>query len=251
MTPPVRAAVGRQGAGRYGERAMGRRVLLWDIDGTLVHAGPAGAAVFDSALVDVLGSAPTDRVAMSGKTDPLIVREHLALLGLDPSPETIQEVCDRLAVRLAEAEGEIATSGSPCPGVPELLDTLRRRDDVVSGLLTGNLEANARVKLRAFGLDRFVDVGLGAFGSDDEDRNALVPIALRRVTDRLGVEPDPGDVWVIGDTPRDLDCARSGGVRCLLVATGAFDAPTLADLGADAVVEDLSDTDAVLELLLG
>ncbi|HET9070526.1 MAG TPA: HAD family hydrolase [Acidimicrobiales bacterium] len=230
---------------------MVRRLLLWDIDGTLVRAGLLGAEVFDRALEDVLGEVPPGRVRMSGKTDPLIVHEQLALLGLEPDPTTVEAVLDRLVARLAEVAHRLPGQGTPCPGVPELLEALGGDPAVASGVLTGNLRPNAEVKLAAFGLDRLVDLRLGAYGSDDIDRNALVPIARKRATEHLGAEVAADDTWVIGDTPRDLECARRGGVRCLLVGTGTYDVSELGSLGADVTLPDLTDTATVLELLAG
>jgi len=225
------------------------RLLLWDIDGTLVHAGAAAADAFAAAIADVVGVGPPHRLEMSGKTDPLIVAEHLPLAGAEADPATLTAVLDRLTVRLAEAEPMMVATGAACPGVPELLRALAVLDGVACGVLTGNLRANAEVKLRAFGLDGLLDVRLGAYGSDHVDRDALVPIALQRAGDVLGEEVDAGDTWVIGDTPRDLACARAGGARCLLVATGVFPLAELGALGADAVVEDLRDTAGLVALL--
>ncbi|MHB8505698.1 MAG: HAD family hydrolase [Acidimicrobiales bacterium] len=230
---------------------MVRRLLLWDIDGTLLRAGSVGADAFDLAIEDVLGAAPPGRVQMSGKTDPLIVYERLELLGIEPDPATVEAVLDRLVARLGDAAGRITELGRACPGVPRLLEELATRPHVASGCLTGNLRPNARVKLVALGLDRLVDLDLGAYGDDDIDRNALVPLARKRAAERLGAEVPADGTWVIGDTPRDLDCARAGGVRCLLVGTGTFTVDELDALGADATLPDLTDTEAVLELLAG
>ena len=230
---------------------MAASLLLWDIDGTLVQAGPLGSEVFDLAVADVLGEAPDDRVAMSGKTDPLIVTEQLALLGVEPDPEILEAILDRLVTRLAGVADRLPEQGRACPGIAELLTALAGVPGVASGVLTGNLRPNARVKLAAFGLDHLVDFELGAYGSDDIDRNALVPIALDRVIKTLGSEVPAEASWVIGDTPRDLECARVGGVRCLLVATGRYGIDELAALGPDAVLPDLTDTAAAVELLTG
>ncbi|HLH45520.1 MAG TPA: haloacid dehalogenase-like hydrolase [Acidimicrobiales bacterium] len=226
------------------------RLLLWDVDGTLVRTGPVGSEVFDLAMADVVGRVPSGRVRMSGKTDPLIVREHLVLLGVEPTDEVVAAVCERLVTRLAEVRDLMARTGSACPGAAAALEALGARPGVVCGVLTGNLEPNARVKLAAYGLDELVDFQVGAFGSDDADRDALVPIALRRAAERLGGPVDPDDTWVIGDTPRDLACARAGGAHCLLVATGTYPADELAPLGADATLTDLTDTEAVVKLLV-
>jgi phosphoglycolate phosphatase-like HAD superfamily hydrolase len=117
-------------------------------------------------------------------------------------------------------------------------------------VVSGNLRANARIKLAAFGLDRWVDLDAGAYGSDAEDRTELVPVALRNAERSFGVRFEPRDAWVVGDTPRDLEAARTGGVRCLLVATGRHGIEELRAAPADAVVPDLTDTDGVLRLLL-
>jgi phosphoglycolate phosphatase-like HAD superfamily hydrolase len=230
-----------------------RRLLLWDVDGTLVRTGGVGAAIFDVALEAVVGRRPTFRVRMSGKTDPQIVREYLDQMGLPGSDDAIRAVLDVAEGQLAaaSARGELTAGGHACAGVEHVLSVLARDPRVVSTLVTGNVAPNAVLKVAAFGLDRWLDLSLGAYGSDAADRNLLVPVALRRLLADRGVRLDPRDAWVIGDTPRDLECARAGGVRCLLVATGRHGAAELATLGADAVLGDLSDTDAVLELLTG
>jgi phosphoglycolate phosphatase-like HAD superfamily hydrolase len=230
-----------------------RRLLLWDVDGTLVRTGGVGAAIFDVALEAVVGRRPTFRVRMSGKTDPQIVREYLDQMGLPGSDDAIRAVLDVAEGQLAaaSARGELTAGGHACAGVEHVLSVLARDPRVVSTLVTGNVAPNAVLKVAAFGLDRWLDLSLGAYGSDAADRNLLVPVALGRLLADRGVRLDPRDAWVIGDTPRDLECARAGGVRCLLVATGRYEAAELATLAADAVLGDLSDTDAVLELLTG
>jgi phosphoglycolate phosphatase-like HAD superfamily hydrolase len=120
----------------------------------------------------------------------------------------------------------------------------------VQSVLTGNVEANARLKVGAFGLDRFLDLEVGAFGSDHADRNQLVPVALRKLVALRGIRVPADRVWVVGDTGRDLDCARVAGARCVLVATGMVPFEELEPLGADATYRDLSETDAVERLLL-
>jgi phosphoglycolate phosphatase len=225
-----------------------RRLLLFDIDGTLLKAGEVGGAVFDRAIEAVLGEAPTQRVSMSGKTDPQIVREYLALLKQD-DPTHLPAVLEHLEAELAAASQQLARDGSPCAGAPELLQALAADERLHLSVLTGNIAPNAEVKLAAFGLDKWLDLETGAYGSDHEDRQQLVPIALDRLASLGGARLSPEDAWVIGDTPRDYECAQAAGAHCLLVATGRFRAEELGRLGADAVLADLAATEAVVDLL--
>jgi phosphoglycolate phosphatase len=232
---------------------MIRRVLLWDVDGTLVKTGGLGAAVFDVALERVLGVQPGVRVRMSGKTDPQIVREYLSDMGIDETPDLIEAVLGHIEKELAAvaATGRLAAEGMACPGAATILAELATHPTVLSTLVTGNVYPNAVVKVTAFGLDKWLDLRVGAYGSDNHDRTVLVPRAMSRVAEQTGWRADPNQVWVIGDTPRDLECARSAGVRCLLVGTGRYTADSLEGIGANAVLDDLSDTTAVVNLLTG
>jgi phosphoglycolate phosphatase-like HAD superfamily hydrolase len=231
------------------------RLLLWDVDGTLLHSGGAGRGVFDTAISAVLdrelGPAVMDRVAMSGKTDPQIAREILRLAEVaDPDIDAhLPAVLSRVEEELAAAADRIRHEGSLCPGIAGLLPALAAVPGVVQTVLTGNLAANAAVKVGAFGLERWLDLEIGAYGSDDEDRERLVAVALEKVQSERGLAAAPTDVWIIGDTPRDLACARAGGVRCALVGTGRYGFEELSALDADAVLPDLADTAAVVELL--
>lgn len=229
---------------------MGDRLVLWDIDGTLVRAGDLGAAVFDTALETVLGEAPIERIAMSGKTDPQIVGEYLALMEVD-DPKTLPAVLAQLELELAARRDELRAVGRVLPGVPEVLARLSGQPCLHQSVLTGNIAPNALVKLSAFGLDRYLDLEAGAYGSDHADRRALVPIALRRQRELRGRHIAPEEVWVVGDTPNDLACARTGGARCLLVATGRYGLDELRALGPDVALADLRDHDTVTSILLG
>jgi phosphoglycolate phosphatase-like HAD superfamily hydrolase len=228
-----------------------RRLVLWDIDGTLIKAGDIGAVVFDRALLRVLGTAPAARVLMSGKTDPQIVREYLELMQVDEADHHVPSVLEHLEAELAAAAGTIAADGMVLPGVAELLRKLAGEEGVLQSVLTGNIAPNAVVKLAAFGLQRWLDLEVGAYGSDHADRRALVPIARRRAWDLRGATFTPGQIWVVGDSANDLACARAASVRCLLVGTGRSPAGELAALGPDALVDDLSDVEGIFELLTG
>lgn len=228
------------------------KLVLWDIDGTIMRTGSVTRDAFSTAVERVVGFPPGEHgVAMSGKTDPQILREILEAVAADPDAAG-----DDLAAALRHLEEEMA--GSPArlrdrgyllPGAEALLQRLDIEPDVVQTVLTGNIAANAALKLRVFGMDRWLDLRAGAFGSDHHDRCALVPIACARAERLHGEAPDV--VWVLGDTPKDLACAQAGGARCVLVATGRVPYEELVELPADAVLHDLRDLDAITALLLG
>ena len=226
------------------------RLLLWDIDGTLLGADDVDHEAFDRAVELAVGTRPPAAVAMAGKTDPQIAREYLAMLGT-PEPE------DHVAAILGHLETEMAVAlrtarpDRVLPGVAELLARLAGDPRVLQTVLTGNIVANARIKLSTFDLDRWLDLSVGAFGSDHADRNALVPIARERVTRLRGLTFADPDVWVVGDSGNDLACARAAGVRCLLVATGRLGRDQLDLLEADAVLDDLADVGVAAQLLTG
>ena len=231
-----------------------RRLILWDVDGTLLHAGGIAGDVFYDAAAVVVGREISERnVRMGGKTDPQIALEILEAMAVrhDEAAGHLPAVLEALERQLEAAVDEIREKGRVHPGVPELLERLAATPDVVSSVLTGNLAKNARLKLGAFDLERWFDMEVAAFGSDDADRTKLVPIALANLERRFGVTLPAEDVWVVGDTPRDLACARAADARCLLVATGRVPLEELERVGPDVALPDLSDTERVFELLTG
>ena len=232
---------------------MVRRLILWDIDGTLLTTGPVGRRALELGACRAAGLAEAPWVAMAGKTDPQILKELLSLAGL--APEDVRRVLPRALEEaelvLAAAADRMRQDGAVHPGVPELLEALSSVEGVRQSLLTGNVAANALVKVRTFGLDRYLDTDVGAYGTGHPERERLVPIALERVRERRGETYRPDEVWVVGDTPRDLSCARAGGVRCLIVGTGSDGFDAVRALDADAVVENLAETELVAKLLLG
>jgi len=226
--------------------------VLWDVDGTLLRTNGVAQRAFDVAAEHVLGRpAGNHEVRMSGKTDPLIALEILAFAGVgeDEARQMLPDVLGRLEAELAGARDLVREQGHVLPGVGAVLSELHGDPALVQSVLTGNTAANAALKVQAFGLDRWLDLEVGAFGSDNHDREELVPVALERVAARHGRRLRADEVWVVGDTPRDLACARAVGARCLLVATGQFGLGELRALAPDAAVADLSDTAAVVRLL--
>jgi phosphoglycolate phosphatase len=231
-----------------------RRLILWDVDGTLMSAGPVGRSVFDAAVRSVVGRTAIDHgVHMSGKTDPQIALEILARLAVsdDEARDHLPGVLRALERNLESAIEAINRDGRVHPGVEDVLRRLDADGRVIQTVLSGNLRANARIKLAAFGLDRWLDLEVGAYGSDHEDRTRLVPVALERVERMRGHRFEASGVWVVGDTLADLACARAAGVRCLLVATGRIPLEELAAGRPDAVLPDLSDVRRVVSILAG
>jgi phosphoglycolate phosphatase len=225
------------------------RLVLWDIDGTLVRAGDVGALIFDLAIEKVLGVRPPSRIVMSGKTDPQIVLEYLAALDQPDAEIHLPAILDGIAIELAAQADEITARGVVLPGVAALLPRLAADPEIVQTVLTGNIAPNAKVKLAALGLDHWLNLEMGAFGSDHADRNELVPIALNKVSALGGRTFAPHEVWVVGDAPNDFACARAAGVRCLLVATGRPPFDELRALQPDALRHDLSDVDDVMDII--
>jgi phosphoglycolate phosphatase len=227
------------------------KLVLFDIDGTILWTDGAGRRAIHAALTEVFGSIGPPDYRFDGKTDRQIVRDLMrhdghADAGIDDRMDILlKRYVECLDVELAHPE----VSARLLDGVAELLDALEARNDVVLGLLTGNVEPGARAKLRAVGIDpdRF---RIGAFGSDHEHRPELPAIAQLRVRERLGVDIPGEDVVVIGDTPADIECARSVQARAIGVATGRYPVEELAGHGAVAVFEDLTDTDAVVRAIL-
>lgn len=225
--------------------------MLWDIDGTLIRTGGIGARAIEAGAAEVGALVDVPVVPMSGKTDPQILREIFAAAQLSPDHITglLPRAVAAVERALAAAEADLRRDGAVLPGVVATMETLGRCPGVRQSVVTGNLAANAAVKLAAFGLTGHLDVEVGAYGSDNAERDMLVPIALERVERLRGERFERSAVWVVGDTPRDLACARAAGVRCLLVGTGGTGLAGVRDIGADAVLADLSDPEEVLEIL--
>lgn len=228
------------------------RLVLFDIDGTLLRSDGAGRRAIHRALIEVFGSTGPADYWFDGKTDPQIVHDLMRVAG--HSDERIDRDMDALLARYVQhLHGELHAPGHeprPLPGVPELLDALDARDDVVLGLLTGNIEPGARAKLQAVGIDpaRFV---VGAFGSDHAHRPALPAIARDRTREQLGIHVHGDRILVIGDTPADLTCGQAIGAAAIGVATGRYSVEQLAAYNPLAVFRDLADTDAVLRVITG
>lgn len=218
-----------------------RRVLLFDVDGTLVHAAGAGRRSLERVLAGQFGPVAhaLSGLRLDGMTDRLIVREVLVALGR-PFDDAL---CDRILEDYVEAlREEIQGPGfRVLPGIPGLLGELSAGDATL-GLCTGNVSEGARLKLSRGSIDHFFEWGPGAiagFAHDGEARELLVRAALDRGASRMGGPLEPADALVIGDTPRDVSAARAHGVPVLGVATGRYGTDELRGAGADGVLASL------------
>ena len=234
---------------------MRRRLILWDIDGTLVQAGEVGRDIFSEAFQAVLGRAPNQVTAralvMAGRTDPEIALEFLTAHDIAEGERHLPAFGEALVTALTARAALIRERGRALPGAREALAALAGTDGVVQSLLTGNLQPNALLKLASFDLDGYLDLEVGGFGSDHHHRPSLVDVARAKAERKYG-RGFPGTATVlVGDTPLDVAAGRAGGARVVAVATGPFRADELATTGADAVLEDLGDVEAALAAILG
>jgi len=227
-----------------------RKLVLFDIDGTILLTSGAGRRAIVAAISEQVGSTPAmQQVRFDGKTDPQIVAELLEAAG-HPGPHLparIGEICRRY-VELLQQELQEPNETTLMPGVLPLLNRLEQEEGVMLGLLTGNMAQGAALKLKAGGVDpeRF---RVGAYGSDSAHRSELPPIAARRAEPYFGRVPSGADVVIIGDTPADIACGTCISARAVAVATGAYTVAELESCSPHAALEDLSDTNRVLEAI--
>jgi phosphoglycolate phosphatase len=213
------------------------RLILFDIDGTLIDSGGAGTRSLNLAFKKVFSIEDAFHgISMAGKTDTQIMKEGLMKHGIS-TDGNLSKVVDNYLRHLKE---EINNDRRHIkPGVHEILEKLSFIKDAALGLLTGNLEPGARIKLEPFSLNQYFPSG--AFGSDDEDRNNLLPIAIKKFEELVRKKIDTDECIIIGDTPRDVECAHIYGAICIGVATGPYLLDELIEAGADYVLKDLSD----------
>jgi phosphoglycolate phosphatase len=228
------------------------KLVLFDIDGTILLTAGAGRRAIVAAIGEEVGaSAAFEDVRFDGKTDPQIVAELLEVAGHQGphSQDRIGTICRRYVDLLAGELDRPTARTMLMPGVLALFERLEADNGVVLGLLTGNLAEGAALKLRSAGLDpgRF---RVGAFGSDAAQRHELPPIAARRAQPFFGRVPSGSEVVIIGDTPADVACGECIGARAIAVATGGYSMADLAACGPEAVFQDLADTDRVIESIL-
>jgi phosphoglycolate phosphatase-like HAD superfamily hydrolase len=222
------------------------KLILFDIDGTLVLTGGAGGRAMARAFENVFGlQHGMASISMAGRTDAWIVAQMAANHGLACTPDLFMRFHDAYIEHLLKEIHKPGPQKGILPGVRDVLDALGEHSGAHLALLTGNFERGAQIKLEYFDLWRYFPAG--AFGDRTHDRNSLLDMALARVAAAGGPSVTPAETVIVGDTPLDVAVAVAGGARSLAVATGSYDVQALRASGADVVVEDLMDIEAVLE----
>lgn len=223
-----------------------KRLLLWDIDSTLINSGGAGVISLRRIVAQRYGvDDDLADIEFAGRTDAHIARSILTKYGSALNDESVSGFLAEYLHGLSELLPQ--TNGRVLPGVIEILERMRAKDDRVLGLLTGNLKRGAELKLRRYGLWEYFE--LGAFADDHHDRNELGAFARTRACERHNFEFAPSAIDVIGDTPHDIACGKAIGARTIAVATGSSSSAELAAHKPDFVFEDFSDFDAVIARL--
>jgi phosphoglycolate phosphatase len=230
---------------------MGSRLVLWDIDHTLIESGNVGRQVYAEAFAKVTGHELSKMPELAGRTEPVIFRNALRVNGIEASEDLYEQFAAEQAQGYIDHLDELHRQGRALPGAREALAALAERDDVTQSVLTGNTRPAAEIKLRAFGLDRYLDLDIGAYGTDDDTRANLVAIARQRAEEAHAQDYEDGQTILIGDTSNDVAAALASGARIIAVATGNETAADLAAAGADTVLDDLTYTSAVIAAILG
>lgn len=227
--------------------SLQKRLYLFDIDGTLITSGGAGVTSFGKAVKELCGSTtPLEGINFAGNTDTGIARSVLLASGMEPSQENIMALLDAYLEKLADRIH--LHQGGLLPGIIPLLEIMNERPDCVLALLTGNLAAGARVKLSHYGVWHYF--GFGAYADDHHVRNELGPVAITRALKEHGEEFAPDRIYVIGDTPRDIECGKAFGALTVGVATGHYSREELSAHQPDFLFDDFSDVETVLKALV-
>lgn len=226
---------------------LGVRLILWDVDHTLIENNGVSKEIYASAFTTLTGTELRVAVHTEGRTDrrimaDLFAQHHLAM----PEWETVYQA---LAASGTKYRGALQRRGHIMPGIDEVLMALTVDSGTVQSLLTGNIRPNAEVKLASLGLDSIFDFDAGGYGEDSDDRADLVALAQKRATTRYGDVFTEGNTLLIGDTPQDIRAGMRGGAHVLSVATGSYTRDDLGEAGATAVLGDFHDTARVMRAI--
>ncbi len=228
-----------------------RRLLLWDVDLTLLDACRLGRQVYAEAFHVVTGRQLSHAVDLAGRTDHDIILDTMARHGLQADDATLEAFYRAITHATLVRQELLREHGRVLPGARQALTAFAALPNVLQSVVTGNIRSTAEQKLSAFDLVRHLDLNVGGYGSDDGSRAVLVRLAIERAERHHGVRYQPEHVAVIGDTPYDIAGARANAVRAIGVASGRSTADDLKAAGADAVLADLTDTAAVVRAVLG
>lgn len=222
------------------------RLVLWDVDHTLVSTEGVGRQLYGEAFEQTTGQPMQRQADPTGRTEPEIFRHTLALHGIQPSDQLFAKFADALAAGHRAKLALLQQRGHALPGALQALQALHATAGILQSVLTGNLKSVAIIKLAAFGLDPYLDFDVGAYGSDDPVRANLVAIARHRANQKYQLAFDEQSTVLIGDTPSDIATAHQGGARIVAVASGRSDTAELQAAGAEIALTDLIDTVKVL-----
>ncbi|MEJ3748263.1 haloacid dehalogenase-like hydrolase [Actinomycetes bacterium KLBMP 9797] len=226
-----------------------RRLVLWDIDHTLIETRGLGRQLYRQAFEAVARRPLAREVDPTGRTELAIFAETLELNGIEANADIQRRYIAELTRQYEANLDELRIRGRILPGATEALAALANLAGPVQTVLTGNLRGVAAVKLRAFGLARYIDLDAGAYGEDDAERSKLVPFAQDRAGRRYGVSFNRDNTIIIGDTVSDVRAAHSGGAAIVAIASGHDNEDELREAGAEIVLPDLTDTDRIIEAL--
>ena len=226
---------------------------MWNVDLTLVDVAKVSRGAFATAFRAVTGRPLVQLPKMAGRSEPEIFFEALALNGVDlrddDSEKLLAPFSSALADAMAALRSSLAGEGRMLPGAVASLAALSEVPGVVQSLLTGSSRPNAALKLRVFGLDRYVDLSVGGYGSEVYPRGTLLGVARQRAEEKYGVSFGEGRTFYVADSARDVEAAKIGGARSVAVASGRSSSAELRDVGADFVLEDLTDTSRLIAIV--
>ncbi len=227
------------------------RLVLWDIDHTLVATRGVGTQLFALAFQHVTGREMKRQARIDGMTDPVIFHETARLHGIVTSREDFERFAAALGEEHVRHAPALRERGHALPGAAAALSGIASFTDTVQTVVTGNIRTAAEVKLHVFGLDSYINWGIGAFGEDNDERAELVRTALDRAQAESGACVPASEAVLIGDTPSDVQAGHACGVRVIAVASGRSDEKVLRDAGAETALPDLTDTEGLLKLVQG
>ncbi len=221
-------------------------LVLWDVDHTLIENNGVNKETYAKAFELLTGRQAEHRAETDGRTEPEIMRNMLTAHGIEPTDDYLGRVVEVLEAATAANASRLRDRGHELPGARVALAALQGMPGIVQSVLSGNTRPNAYTKLSAFGLHEYLDLEVGGYGSDDDVRANLVGVAQERASAKYGVSFGPATTVLVGDTPRDVRAGLDGGAHVVAVASGSDDMESLRKAGADVVLPDLRDTQAVV-----